>query len=250
MHEEEPSTNPGSISQHRNACQLPAEAHLPSWPHDVAAFPTESPLKVCAPELSMLFGITQRYLFFQTTLSFSRYLTYFNCIMDAHARSSGALSCSGSHLSHDSRACFVHLVSRPARLRTCKFASRAFVDASEPVSASVKHDQGSFGASRHRLYTEEADLRRSHSSDGPSILHAHQSRNIARAAGFAAVSIAALLHPSDAQASELLPLDLFSSFLVGMHALIRNIYHICLVNLAGCALTKEDSVKHEWQLSL
>ncbi|BDA40356.1 probable TVP38/TMEM64 family membrane protein Mb1528c [Coccomyxa sp. Obi] len=70
--------------------------------------------------------------------------------MEAYVRSSGTLSCSGSHLSQDFRALYMHPGYR---------------------------------------------------------------------SGFAAVSIAALLHPSDAHAAELVPIDLFSSFLDKVHEL-------------------------------
>lgn len=139
--------------------------------------------------------------------------------MDAQARSSGTLSCSGSHLSTDSRACFVHLCSRTARYRPRRVFCKAFIDTTQQDPASLKHEQEVCGATRHRLLTEEENRCISISSDGAGISKINQTRQLARAAGFAAVSIAALLHSSEAHAAELLPLDLFSSFLVSMRAI-------------------------------
>ena len=144
--------------------------------------------------------------------------------MDAQARSSGTLSCSGSHLSSDSRACFVHLCSRTARSRPRRVLCKAFIDTAQPDRASLKHEQETCRATRNGFCSEEETRCRLISSEAVSISNYQQTRHLARAAGFAAVSIAALVHPSDAHAAELLPLDLFSSFLVSVQAMVLQIF--------------------------
>lgn len=136
--------------------------------------------------------------------------------MEAYARSSGTLSCSGSHLSQDIGAISMHPGCRTGRSWPHKSICRALRESCRPVSASVHHEEIHCRADRDVLCAVKANARRSAEPDKES-LHTFQHanhRSWARAAGFAAVSVTALLHPSDAHAAELVPLDLFSSFLV------------------------------------
>lgn len=142
--------------------------------------------------------------------------------MEAYVRSSGTLSCSGSHLSQDFRALYMHSGCRSGRSWPQPFVCRAFVDSCRPVSASVQHEGKLCIADRDVLCAAKANAIKSTEPDG-GCLHAPQLSfsSCARAAGFAAVSMAALLHSSDAHAAELVPLDLFSSFLVSFRTLIK-----------------------------
>ena len=155
------------------------------------------------------------------------------CTMEAYVRSSGTLSCSGSHLSQDFRTFYMHPGCRNGRSWPQTFVCKASDDSCRPVSALVQHEGKLCRARRVVLCAAKANTIRSREPEGVC-LHASQLVNYtscARAAGFAAVSIAALLHPSDAHAAELVPLDLFSSFLVSFRVFrVFTVLVVCVVS--------------------
>lgn len=137
--------------------------------------------------------------------------------MDVQARSAGTLSCSGWHLCQDSRTFFTYTSFRSSRSRVLHRICRSYLDCLRPLGASLQHDTKQLVAERRGLCT---DCHKQEIADDTHRIaqtaHSLPPRSIARAAGFAAVSIAALLLPSNAHAAELLPLDLFSTFLVSL----------------------------------
>lgn len=137
--------------------------------------------------------------------------------MDAQARSSGVSSCSGTQQVQDSR-CFRARASsfnyrcRPRRLR-CVALER--VDTASQITQIGLRQQAerTLGARRDveatvRTYT-------SHEEQPSSSIAA--SVPVAVLSGVAVLGLLSLLVPGDANAAEVLPLDLFSQFLVRTH---------------------------------
>jgi hypothetical protein len=153
--------------------------------------------------------------------------------MDAHSRSAGASSCSASHFPKDTRAFRIPYrgFTFPCTLRSVRCISfKCSVSRVEDAPVLLKRERDFDTVERHILVHNRAASGHCRGVSNSPLLRT----SIVAAAGVAALSVLTLLVPGDAQAAELLPLDLFSSFLVSAQMIFKVARSLYSGTIAAC----------------